>query len=151
MLRTSGDRPGGAAGQPARQRCCHFVAISRDFSRQRAVFSGAQARTIVGVQESAAFIVRINLGRKAMFKRIIMAVVIVAAFAIGAATPDTADARWGRRVRVGRPVVVAPRVVAPRVVVARPYYPLRYGVGYRPYWGPRYDGAYYGPGVYVGW
>ena len=80
-----------------------------------------------------------------MFKRIIMATVICAAFAMVAATPDTADARWGRRVFVRRPVVIAPRVVAPRVIVGRPLYPLRYRVGY----GPRYYSP--GVGVYVGW
>ena len=82
-----------------------------------------------------------------MFNRIIMAAVVCAAFATVAATPDTADARWGRRVLVRRPVVVAPRVVVGRPIVAS----LRYGVGYRPYWGPRDYGAYYGPRVYVGW
>jgi hypothetical protein len=85
-----------------------------------------------------------------MFKRIVLAVAVIGALAIGM-VPDTASARWRHRHCGWGHHGVA---VYPPVVYGG-YYPARYYYG-RPYWGGYrgyYGGPYYGSGVHVsfGW
>ena len=90
-----------------------------------------------------------------MFKRIVLALTFVTALGVTSfATPDTAEARWGRYRRPGVSFYYGP----PRYSYRRPYrsyyrsyYRPRYydrydyGYGYRPY---GYRSYYYGrPGV----
>ncbi len=78
-----------------------------------------------------------------MFKRIVMALVVVAAFATAMGIADTADARWRHRRGWRRPVLVGPPVV-----LRESYYPARYYYGHGPYWGLRYGR---GVRLSIGW